>query len=79
MTLEKFQHEMRKVLDEVDWEAWEVLHSCEEMIQSYFNPKSIKAFYEIGESFIGKARMLRTLNRDYPYKQHQILRDFIGV
>lgn len=79
MSLDRFQHKMQELVNSTDWEAWEVLHNCEEMIQSHFNPKSIKAFYKIGESFIGRERMLRTLNRDYSYYQHQLLRDIIGA
>lgn len=77
MTLENLQHKMHKLIEDTDWEAWRIVHNCEEMLQSQCSPRSIKAFYEIGESFVGRPRLLKILNQDYEY--YQPLRIVIGV
>lgn len=77
MTLENLQYKMRKLIENTDWEAWRIIHNCEEMLQSHCSTKSIKAFYEIGESFVGKSRLLKILDQDREY--YQPLRIAIGV
>lgn len=56
-SLKRMQRAMNKFSKDKDYEVFQAIKECNEMLQNDGDKRAVKAFYEMAEHFFGEERM----------------------
>lgn len=62
-SLEQLQKATDKMSKRADYEVYQAIQQCNEMLRNDGDKRAIKAFYEMAEHFIGKDKMTAGLEK----------------